>query len=72
MNFLAAGLIIAGYFLIARRSKIGFGVQSIGCAIYIFQFLEIDWSIVITNGIFVLVNIYGYVKWSKAELPANS
>lgn len=63
MNWLAASLIVLGYFFTIWKNKWGFIIQMVGCTIYIFSMLYIDLSIVFVNGVFWLSGLLGFIKW---------
>lgn len=65
MSYLGSALIIFGYLLVTRVNLLGFGVQVLGCLIFIVLYWSVDWAIVITNSVFIGVNIYGFIHWGR-------
>ncbi len=64
MNWIAVLSILMGYLLIVRERRMGFIVQSFGCALYIILYFAVDWSIVAVNMAFLLMNLYGFHYWN--------
>jgi|GEM_PF-4582904 len=68
MNYFAALLVLTGYALLARRRSAGFIVQICGCVIYVVLFWNVDWSIVLVNGIFAVISVFGFRTWRSLEV----
>lgn len=65
MNWIACALIIIGYYAVIQEEKIGFIIQFVGCLIYLLIYWGVDYSLVVVNSIFIVLNIYGYFSWDS-------
>jgi hypothetical protein len=64
MSYFGTFCVLAGYFLVVNKRLSGYVLSSIGCTVYIILYAGIDWAIVITNIVFLMINAYGF-------LPSN-
>lgn len=75
MSYIGALLIILGYILIIKKYSAGFLIQLAGCIIMILLYSGIDYGleysadygIVLVNGVFAIINAWGFTKWINEE-----
>lgn len=67
MGIIASLLIILGYIAIINKNPAGFTIQFIGCTIMAGLYLWIDWGVVLVNTAFGVINVIGWIKWSKEQ-----
>jgi hypothetical protein len=67
LNWIACLAIVIGYLLVVFKRTEGFGVQIIGCLIYVCLYFNQDWSIVSTNTVFIITNILGIYRWVRKD-----
>ena len=63
MSYIFALFIILGYIAVIFKARIGFLIQLIGCLGMIYLYLGVDGGVVLVNGIFAAINIWGFLKW---------
>lgn len=65
MDWLVMIFSLYSYYLIGNKNKYGFIVGLVGCLIGIVFFFTTSMSMTIMYVAFSILNILGYIKWSK-------
>jgi hypothetical protein len=68
LDWLAIGLSLIGAGLIARKILWGFASFCAGNALWIVWAIPLaQWSVLVVNVLFLLINIYGWVIWTREK-----
>lgn len=69
MDWVAAALMLAGNYLIIKyKSWVSFIVLGFGNLLYlIYWFIRQEWATMILVSVFLGMNVWGLIKWSKEK-----
>ena len=66
MDWIATGFLLSGTYLLSRKNKWGWLVNTAGSILMIIVFLHMP-SLIILNSVFAAQALYGFWKWSRSE-----